>query len=191
MAGSSGAHERKARAPRPAVRSSAVLLPRNGERVFPLSNMAINQLLRGMRPGGGVVPHGFRSTFRDWAAERMAYPSDVVEMALAHATKSKTEAAYRPCASPREDRARQPCLQHAALHLAADKIRACLRAQAPRNRLRDNAFHQRLHRNSNFKPHHLRANKNRGYWSRPAVDPGSILGPEQEVGVPDDGQRVQ
>src|SRR3954451_11995056 len=97
MAGSSGAHERKARAPRPAVRSSAVLkaLPRNGERVFPLSNMAINQLLRGMRPGGGVVPHGFRSTFRDWAAERTAYPSDVVEMALAHATKSKTEAAYR------------------------------------------------------------------------------------------------
>ena len=62
MAGSSGAHERKARAPRPAVRSSAVLkaLSRNGERVFPLSNMAINQLLRGMRPGGGVAPHGFR-----------------------------------------------------------------------------------------------------------------------------------
>src|SRR5947199_2772838 len=70
----------------------------------------------------------------------------------------------RPCASPREDRARQPCLQHAALHLAADKIRACLRAQAPRIRLRDNAFHQRLHRNANFKLHHLRANKNRGYW---------------------------
>src|SRR4051812_35273037 len=70
----------------------------------------------------------------------------------------------RSCPSPREDRARQPCLQHAALHLAADKIRACLRAQAPRIRLRDNTFHQRLHRNANFKLHHLRANKNRGYW---------------------------
>jgi len=32
----------------------------------------------------------------------------------------------RPCASPREDRARQPCLQHAALHLAADKMRVQL-----------------------------------------------------------------
>lgn len=57
--------------------------------------MAMLQLLRGMRPGGEIVPHGFRSSFRDWAAERTAYPSDVVEMALAHAIKSKVEAAYR------------------------------------------------------------------------------------------------
>lgn len=39
--------------------------------------------------------HGFRSTFRDWAAERTEFPSDVAEMALAHAIGDKVEAAYR------------------------------------------------------------------------------------------------
>jgi integrase len=39
--------------------------------------------------------HGFRSTFRDWAAERSDFPNEVVEMALAHAVDDKTEAAYR------------------------------------------------------------------------------------------------
>jgi integrase len=53
------------------------------------------ELIRGMKPGSGYVPHGFRSTFRDWAAETTAYPSEVVEMALAHAIESKVEAAYR------------------------------------------------------------------------------------------------
>ena len=42
-----------------------------------------------------AVPHGFRSTFRDWAAERTNYPRDMAEMALAHAIDSKTEEAYR------------------------------------------------------------------------------------------------
>jgi integrase len=42
-----------------------------------------------------VVPHGFRSTFRDWAAERTAFPAEMVEMALAHTIASKVEAAYR------------------------------------------------------------------------------------------------
>ncbi|MFZ1106084.1 MAG: integrase, partial [Hyphomicrobiaceae bacterium] len=51
------------------------------------------ELLRGMRPG--LTVHGFRSTFRDWAAERTAFEGEVVEMALAHVIKSKTEAAYR------------------------------------------------------------------------------------------------
>ena len=41
------------------------------------------------------TPHGFRSSFRDWAAETTQFPSEVVEMALAHAIKSKAEAAYR------------------------------------------------------------------------------------------------
>lgn len=41
------------------------------------------------------TPHGFRSSFRDWAAEETNFPSEVVEMALAHAIKNKTEAAYR------------------------------------------------------------------------------------------------
>jgi integrase len=40
-------------------------------------------------------PHGFRSSFRDWAAEETNFPSEVVEMALAHTIKSKVEAAYR------------------------------------------------------------------------------------------------
>jgi integrase len=44
---------------------------------------------------GGVTSHGFRSTFRDWAAERTNFPNEVVEMALAHAVENKTEAAYR------------------------------------------------------------------------------------------------
>jgi integrase len=77
-------------------------LPREGEFVFiggragrPLSNMAMLELIRGMRPGAGYVPHGFRSTFRDWAAECTGYASEVVEMALAHAIESRVEAAYR------------------------------------------------------------------------------------------------
>lgn len=42
-----------------------------------------------------AVPHGFRSTFRDWACEHTNYPRDVAEMALAHAIGDKVEAAYR------------------------------------------------------------------------------------------------
>jgi integrase len=60
---------------------------------YPLSNMAMLELLRGMRPGHTV--HGFRSSFSDWSRERTNYPRDVVEMALAHAIKDKSEAAYR------------------------------------------------------------------------------------------------
>ena len=41
------------------------------------------------------TPHGFRSSFRDWAAEETAFPPEVAEMALAHAIRSKVEAAYR------------------------------------------------------------------------------------------------
>jgi integrase len=77
-------------------------LPRESKHVFiggragkPLSNMAMLELLRGMRACAGYVPHGFRSSFRDWAAERTSYPAEVVEMALAHAVGSKVEAAYR------------------------------------------------------------------------------------------------
>lgn len=39
--------------------------------------------------------HGFRSSFRDWAAETTEFPNELVEMALAHAIRNKTEAAYR------------------------------------------------------------------------------------------------
>ena len=42
-----------------------------------------------------VTAHGFRSTFRDWAAEATGYPSEMAEMALAHTVSNKVEAAYR------------------------------------------------------------------------------------------------
>lgn len=58
-----------------------------------LSNMTLTAVLR--RMGVDVTSHGFRSTFRDWAAERTNYPRDVAEMALAHTIGDKVEAAYR------------------------------------------------------------------------------------------------
>lgn len=42
-----------------------------------------------------AVPHGLRSTFRDWVAECTTYPGDMAEVALAHRISSATEAAYR------------------------------------------------------------------------------------------------
>ena len=59
-----------------------------------LSNMAFLQLLKRM-DRNDITAHGFRSSFRDWAAERTAYPHEVAEMALAHAVGNKVEAAYR------------------------------------------------------------------------------------------------
>ena len=59
-----------------------------------LSNMAMLKTLQRMGRGDLTV-HGFRSTFRDWAAERTNYPNHVVEMALAHAIGDKVEASYR------------------------------------------------------------------------------------------------
>lgn len=74
---------------------------RSGEFVFPggkagkpLSNMALLALLKRMGRGELTV-HGFRSAFRDWAAERTHFPREVAEMALAHAIGDKVEAAYR------------------------------------------------------------------------------------------------
>jgi integrase len=59
-----------------------------------LSNMALLMLLRRMGYNK-LTAHGFRSTFRDWAAERTNFPSEVAEMALAHSVGDKVEAAYR------------------------------------------------------------------------------------------------
>ena len=44
--------------------------------------------------GIGAVPHGFRSSFRDWASERTDHPREVIEAALAHVVRNRTEAAY-------------------------------------------------------------------------------------------------
>jgi integrase len=59
-----------------------------GKPGLPLSNMAFLMLLRRMGRDD-VTAHGFRSTFRDWAAERTNVPSDVIEMALAHSVSDK------------------------------------------------------------------------------------------------------
>lgn len=76
-------------------------LPRAGDYVFPgskadrpLSNMALLSTLKRMDVTH-VTTHGFRSTFRDWAAECTSYPREVAEMALAHRATSKAEAAYQ------------------------------------------------------------------------------------------------
>ncbi|MDO8910698.1 MAG: tyrosine-type recombinase/integrase [Phenylobacterium sp.] len=60
----------------------------------PLSDMALTMLLRRMGQAD-VTAHGFRSTFRDWAAERTSYPRELAEKALAHGLKDKAEAAYQ------------------------------------------------------------------------------------------------
>jgi integrase len=59
-----------------------------------LSNAAMLQVLKRLERTD-ITVHGFRSTFRDWCAESTNYPADVAEMALAHALRDKTEAAYR------------------------------------------------------------------------------------------------
>src|SRR5262245_53411184 len=74
---------------------------RSGDFVFagqkpgkPLSVMALEMVLRRMKVED-VTVHGFRSTFRDWAAERTHFTNEVCEAALAHVIENKAEAAYR------------------------------------------------------------------------------------------------
>jgi integrase len=72
-----------------------------GDFVFPgkvpstsLSGGAMRALLERMSRSD-ITPHGFRSAFRDWAAEQTAFPREVAEMALGHAVGNQVEAAYR------------------------------------------------------------------------------------------------
>ena len=58
-----------------------------------LSDMSLTAVMRRMEVS--AVPHGFRSSFRDWVGELTQFPSDLAEMALAHVLPNKTEAAYR------------------------------------------------------------------------------------------------
>ena len=73
-----------------AIRFNDYVFPSNKKG---LSNMAMLTVLKRMERTE-ITVHGFRSTFRDWAAEMTAYPSEVVEMALAHTIKNQVEAAY-------------------------------------------------------------------------------------------------
>jgi integrase len=72
------------------------------ELIFPnpkgksLSNVAMLKCMRSMKnPFHDYVPHGLRSTFRDWGSECTDTPNEVLELALAHIIRNRTEAAYR------------------------------------------------------------------------------------------------
>ena len=72
-------------------RGSPLVFP--GLRRNPIATTALSELLRELKIA--AVPHGFRSSFRDWAAEDTDHPREVVEAALAHVVQNKVEAAYR------------------------------------------------------------------------------------------------
>ena len=72
-------------------RGNRLVFPRVGGK--PIGNTAMSELLRGLRIA--AVPHGFRSSFRDWAAEETDHPREVAEAALAHKVRNPIEAAYR------------------------------------------------------------------------------------------------
>ncbi|WP_374513622.1 tyrosine-type recombinase/integrase [Niveibacterium sp.] len=77
----------------PRFDDSALVFPstrRKGE----MSDMTLIEVLRRMGRND-ITVHGFRSTFRDWAAEVTTYPSEMAEIALAHRVGSKVELAYR------------------------------------------------------------------------------------------------
>lgn len=82
----------KARQALPEAERSRWVFP--GARLKHLSNGAMLALLKRMKRDD-VTPHGFRSSFRDWAAEQTAFPNHVVEMALAHTIGDAVERSYR------------------------------------------------------------------------------------------------
>ena len=59
----------------------------------PLSNAAMDMLLRDLKPG--YVPHGFRATFKDWAQDTTDHPREIIETAMAHVVGDQTERSYR------------------------------------------------------------------------------------------------
>ena len=80
----------------PRFESASVIFPSTTGK--PLSDMALSQLMRGMRERGELlveaVPHGFRSTFRDWAAEQTNFPDEIRKAASGHAVGDAVKAAY-------------------------------------------------------------------------------------------------
>jgi integrase len=73
--------------------SAELLFP--GTRGKPLSDTAMRKYLQQDMTRPGLTVHGFRSTFRDWAAECTNFPREIAEAALAHVLRDKTEAAYQ------------------------------------------------------------------------------------------------
>ena len=76
----------------PREKGSPYVFP-GGKAKQPLSNMAMLECVRGMRPG--LTVHGFRSTFKDWCSESTNHPNIISEAALAHTIPDKVEKAYR------------------------------------------------------------------------------------------------
>lgn len=77
------------------MRVNSYLFPSTLHKEKCISNMALLSIMRKMPAYSNYVPHGFRSAFRDWAAETTSYSNETVELALAHSIQNKTEAAYR------------------------------------------------------------------------------------------------
>jgi len=77
----------------PRIKNENFVFP-GARRGRPLSNMAMLELVRGMPDTSDFTVHGFRSSFRDWAGERTNFPREVIEHALAHQLRDKTEKAY-------------------------------------------------------------------------------------------------
>ncbi|MGO9399766.1 MAG: tyrosine-type recombinase/integrase [Xanthobacteraceae bacterium] len=75
------------------TRKGDLIFSRDGAKA--LRSDALTNLLHGLRPDTAAVVHGFRSSFRDWCAERTNFPREVCEQALAHAVGSKTEQSYK------------------------------------------------------------------------------------------------
>ena len=105
-----------------------------GGLVFPsirgkaLSDMTLSKLVR--EQGIAAVPHGFRSSFRDWASERTSHPREVIEAALAHVVSNQTEAAY--ARSDLFDRRRR-LMDDWAAYLAVERGKVIpMRRSAPR-----------------------------------------------------------
>lgn len=71
-------------------RQTGIIFP---GRKGPVSDMTLTKVVRDM--GLSVTVHGFRSSFRDWVAEKTEFPGEVAEAALAHAIPNRVEAAYR------------------------------------------------------------------------------------------------
>jgi integrase len=73
--------------------SAELLFP--GTQDKPLSDTAMRKHLQRDMAKPGLTVHGFRSTFRDWAAEQTNFPREIAEAALAHVLRDRTEAAYQ------------------------------------------------------------------------------------------------
>ncbi len=81
----------------PSIAGTNIMFPSPSGK--PLSDMALSQLMRGMRERGELtveaVPHGFRSTFRDWAAEQTSYPDEIRKAASGHTVGDSVKEAYQ------------------------------------------------------------------------------------------------